>query len=303
MAILFVPIAFGLGDLYLWAQPAVVARDELLQHKAAYLNVPFFLGRTVLYFVAWIGLTYALNRWSLEQDRTADVGLSRRMQLFSGPGIGVYGLTVTFASFDWLMSLDPHWYSTLFGAWFVAGQGLSALAFAIAALYWLSDRQPLAEVVTTGIFHDLGKLLLAFVMVWAYLSFSQFLIIFSANLPEEITYYLDRSRGGWQWVAAALVLLHFVVPFVLLLSRQMKRNPGLLAIVAAGVFLMRFVDMTWLVVPNFTHAEMRIHWMDLLAPVGLGGIWLGLCLRQVKTRPLLPLHDPYMDEALGRGTH
>ena len=197
MTALFLPIALSVRSLYSWADPQNVARDEILQHKHLYLNVPFFLGRAAFYFLVWNALVYFLNRWSLEQDETADPDLARRMQTLSAGGLLAYGLTITFASFDWLMSLDPHWYSTIFGVLVMGGQGLTALAVLTIVLVWLSRRPPLQSVVQPAHFHDLGNLMLAFTMLWAYFSFSQYLIIWSGNLPHEIEWYrIDRSPAG-----------------------------------------------------------------------------------------------------------
>jgi hypothetical protein len=303
LALLFLPLLFGLDDLYVWARPEVVAKDAILQHKAPYLNVPFFVARAVLYFAAWNFLAWRINRWSLAQDETGDVALARRMQLFSGPGILVYAFTITFASFDWVMSLDPHWFSTIFGLLMLAGQGLAAFAFTIAALAALSDREPLASVVDKGVYHDLGKLLLAFVMVWAYFSFSQFLIIYAGNLPEEIPFYIRRLEGGWQVVSLLLLLLHFALPFVLLLSRDLKRNARLLVPVALLVLFMRWVDLHWLVVPNFSPGALSLRWMDVAAPIGIGGVWLFVYLGQLQSRALIPPRDPYLEEAFEHVGH
>jgi len=195
MALLFLPIALGLPKLYLWAQPAAVAADPILRHKVPYLNVPFFLARTAVYFGIWSGWALLLRRLSLEQDRTGDARLSRKLQLLSGPGIVLYVLTMTFASVDWIMSLEPHWFSTIYGALLVAGQGLGAFAAAITGLLLLARVAPMREAATRKVLHDLGKLLLAFVMVWAYFSFSQFLIIWAGNLPEETPWYVRRIHG------------------------------------------------------------------------------------------------------------
>ena len=296
VAVGFLPILAGMESIYVWARPEAVAKDAILQFKEPYLNVPFFIARTLLYFGILAGFGFALRRWSAEQDRTANIALSRKMQVLSGPGLLISGIAVTFASVDWLMSLEPHWFSTIFGMWYLACVGLTAFAFVIILLVRFQDQAPFSEVVRPGIFHDLGKLLLAFVMVWAYLSFSQFLIIFAGNLPEEIPYYLDRSQGGWEWVALLVVLLHFVLPFVLLLSRDLKRDAGRLLLVAALVLGMRFVDFLWLIVPTFSHAHLSVHWMDLVLPVGLGGVWLALFFGRLQMRPLIPLHDPYAEE-------
>ena len=299
MALLFLPVLFGIQDVYIWARPEVVAADEMLQHKSHYLNSPFFLFRAAVYFAIWIGIAYFLNRWSAEQDRTADPSFARRLQLLSGPGLLLYGLTVTFAFVDWVMSLEPHWYSTVYGVMFMVGQALGGLAFVIAVTALLAKRKPLSEVIAPRHFHDLGNLLLAFVMLWAYIAFSQYLIIWSGNLPEEISWYLSRSSGGWQWVALALFLFHFCLPFLVLLSRGAKRRVEILAGVAVAMMLMRLVDLFWLVAPAFHPAQLRIHWMDLVAPIGVGGIWVAVFVWQLGKRAILPVYDPRMKEALG----
>jgi len=302
MAILFLPIAFGLRGLYLWADPAAVAKDAILQYKAPYLNVTFFLVRAVIYFVIWSALAFLLSKWSLEQER-GDRGQSLLMQRLSGGGLVLYAITILFMSVDWIMSLDPHWFSTIYGILFMGGQGLSALAFTIAVVVLLSRTEPLSRVIAPAHLHDLGKLLLAFVMLWAYFSFSQFLIIWSANLPEEIPWYLKRWGGGWQWVGLALIFGHFALPFVLLLSRDLKRNGRTLIGVAVTVVAMRLVDLFWQIGPMHGADHFGLHWMDLAVPVALGGIWVAIFLWQLQSRALLPLGEPYLAEALEHGRH
>jgi hypothetical protein len=301
LALLFVPILFGLQELFVWARPEAVAADEILQHKSLYLNVPFFIVRAVVYFAAWTGLAWLLCRWSARQDATGDPRLIRKLGTLSGPGIVIYVLTMTFASVDWVMSLEPHWFSTIFGGLLVAGQALAAMAFVIAALSLLAGRKPLAGVIGSAHFHDLGKLLLAFVMVWSYFAFSQFLIIWAGNLPEEIPWYLSRLTGGWEWLGLALVIAQFAAPFLLLLSRDFKRNANRLARVAALVVLLRLLDMYWMIAPAFDPGAFAIHWLDIVAPLGLGGIWLAVFVWQLGRMPLLPLRDEYLPEAIGHG--
>ena len=301
MFLLFIPIALGVQNIYSWAVSANVAGSELLQHKSSYLNIAFFLIRSILYFAAWLTLTHYLNKWSEEQDRTADPNLTRRFENLSGFGLVLYGLTVTFAAVDWVMSLEPAWFSTIFGVLFMGGQALSAMAFVIALAVVLSGRGSFSNVISPSHLHDLGKMMLALVMLWAYFSFSQFLIIWSGNLPEEIPWYVHRTKGGWQWVGMALVVFHFVVPFLLLLSRDLKRNSGRLATVAMAVIVMRFVDLFWLIAPEFHHDGVSLHILDLAAPIGIGGLWLAFFSHQLRTRPLLPVNDPYLEEALGHG--
>lgn len=303
VVVLFLPIALGLPRIYEWAHPEAVAADPILKHKSLYLNVPFFLGRAAVYFGAWLVLAYFLNRWSLEQDATGDRTIARRLQLLSSAGLVLYGLTVTFASIDWAMSLEPHWFSTMYGVLFIAGQGLSAFAFIIAVLILIAGSAPLARFVEAKHYHDLGKLMLAFVMFWAYVSFSQYLIIWAGNLPEEIPWYLRRLQGGWGWVGAALVVLHFALPFFLLLPASANRNPRILLGVAGLVLFMRLVDVFWLTRPAFAEGGFHLHWIDLLAPVAVGGLWLAAFLRQLGKRPLLPVNDPEMQQALAHATH
>ena len=299
VALLFIPILFGLPRIFLWARPEAVAADHILQMKAPYLNVPFFVVRAVLYFAIWLACMFYLTRWSDGQDR-GEVAVTpadtRRFRVVSGPGLVLYALTITFASVDWLMSLDPHWFSTIFGLLLWTGQGLAAFAFLIAVLAVISTVEPAASVVSVRQFHDLGKLLLAFVMLWAYLAFSQFLIIWAGNLPEEIPWYLERIRGGWGYVALLVAFGHFVLPFVVLLSRDLKKNRALLARVAIGILVMRLVDIIWLVAPAFPHQGFAVHWMNVVIPVGLLGVWLFLFARQLRSRPVLPLNDPFFKE-------
>lgn len=295
LAVLFLPLLLDMKSLYLWARPEAVAADELLQHKAAFLNVPFFVTRAFIYFTIWLVMAYLLNRWSREWDATGEAAPARRLRMLSGPGILIYGLTMSFAAVDWVMSLEPHWFSTIYGMLFVVGQGLATLAFMIPLLKMLSRCEPLAEVVTPQHFHNLGNLLLAFTMLWAYLSFSQYLIIWSGNLAEEIPWYLHRLGGGWQTIALLLVVFHFAVPFLLLLIRTNKRKPEILAGIALGILALRWLDLFWLVAPAFTGPTLHLHWMDLMVVAGLGGLWFAAFTWQLKKRPLLAVHDPSLE--------
>jgi hypothetical protein len=225
------------------------------------------------------------------------------MQRLSGAGLVIYAVTILFMSVDWIMSLDPHWYSTMFGILFMGGQGLSALAFSIAVVVLLSRIEPMSRVIAPAHLHDLGKLMLAFVMLWAYFSFSQYLIIWSANLPEEIPWYLKRMGGGWQWVGLALIFGHFALPFVLLLSSDLKKNGRTLIGVAITVILMRIVDLFWNIGPMHHENTFGVTWLDAVTPLALGGVWVALFLWQLQSRSLLPLGEPYLAEALEHGRH
>jgi hypothetical protein len=302
LAFLFLPILIGIPKLYSWSHDEVVKADPLLQHKHLYLNVPFFIVRVLIYFLGWWMFAHFLNKWSREQDTGGRDPRGRRLQLLSGPGLIFYALSVTFASVDWVMSLEPHWYSTIFGLLFVAGQGLSALSLCIAFLVILSDEGgPLEGVIGPSHLHDIGKLLLTFTMLWAYFSFSQFLIIWSGNLVDEIPWYMERLKGGWGWIGLLLVVFHFAFPFAMLLSQSLKRAGQKLIRIAALVIVMRFVDLFWIVAPASSKGGFRVHCMDFLAPVGIGGLWLGAFLFQLQKWPLLPVRDPHLEEAIARG--
>ncbi|MFN8005615.1 MAG: hypothetical protein U0V70_01025 [Terriglobia bacterium] len=301
MAALFVPILFGMRHLYEWAQPEKVRVDKILQHKALYLNIPFFVARTVFYFLVWYALVRLFDQWSRRQDEKKPAPSKLDAEGLSGPGLVIFGATMTFASFDWVMSLEPHWYSTMFGLYIMVGQTLTTFAFTILVLILLSKRKPMSEALTPEHLHDLGKLTLAFVMIWAYLAFSQFLIIWSGNLPEETPYYLKRLAGGWGWLQIALILFHFALPFILLLSRSLKKAPRQLLKVVALILVMRLVDLYLQIAPASHGAHFQVHWMDLAALLGIGGVFLGFFIRSLMSRPILPLHDPAFEEALHSG--
>ena len=303
MTALFLPIILGMHDLYHWTHEDVVATDPIIREKAAYLNTEFFIVRQVLYFAIWNVFGYFLTRWSAEQDQTGDSGLIRKLSILSGGGLVVYSLTVTFALIDWTMSVNPHWYSTMWGPLHMVGQGLSALSFAIVIVIMLSRTTPLDHVVTSAHLHDLGKLLFAFLMLWAYLTFSQFLIVWSANLVEEIPHYLTRWDGGYQWVSAFMIVLHFALPYALLLSRDIKRDWKRLRLVATWVVMARIVDYYWHVAPEFHTAGLTLGLVDFAVPIALGGIFLALYAANLKTRPLLPVNDPGLAKALMHHVH
>jgi hypothetical protein len=299
MTILFLPIVVGMGRLYPWTHADVVARDEILQHKHIYLNTPFFLVRAAIYFAVWNGISYFLNAWSLEQDQTGNTRLSRRMQTLSAAGLLGYGLTITFASFDWLMSIDPHWFSTIYGVLIIGGQGLTAIALLVVVIAWLSRREPLDALIVPAHFHDAGNLMLAFVMLWAYFSFSQYLIIWSADLPHEIAWYQDRLQTGWRTVGVLLVVVHFAAPFLVLLSRRVKRTAAALEKVAMGILAVRLIDLFWLIAPEFHTHGLSVSWLDIVLPVSLSAFWLGCFVWQLRGRAILPVFDPEFEETMG----
>lgn len=298
MAILFVPILLGAHSIYSWTHEEEIAKHPVLALKTKYLNLPFFSVRSAIYFAVWILLAYLLTRWSALQDQTADGQYTKKMRVLSGPGMVLLVFTVTFGSIDWFMSLDPEWYSTIYGLIFVASWAVSALAFVIAVLGTLSKQEPASNFVAQLHFHDLGKLLLALVMLWTYFSFSQFLIIWSGNLPEEIHWYIPRTHGGWGAIALFVVLLHFAFPFLFLLSRNFKRDSGKLVSIAILILIMRLFDLLWTIAPSFTGEHFHVSWMDIVAPIGIGGLWLAFFAWRLSKRPLIPINDPQFETVL-----
>lgn len=308
MAVLFLPIWFNLAKLYPWVNPD--PNNEELMHavhlKHGYLNPTFFGIRALIYFAIWLTLAFFLNKWSKEQDEEPAMlpgPKDRRSRMISGPGLVLYVGSITFMSVDWIMSLDPHWYSTIFGVLTLGGQGLSTMAFTILVLALLVKFQPMARVANATQFHDHGKLMFAFVMLWAYFSVSQLLIIWSANLPEEVPFYLARLNGPWYPVSVALLLGQFVLPFVLLLSQSFKRNPNVVKWIALLILVMRVVDITWTIGPVFRHQGSSISWVDFAVVFGLGGVWLVLFFRNLAGRSLLAARDPYFKGAVANGGH
>lgn len=313
LALLGLPILVGMQTLYPWANPDLVAKDEILRHRALYLNTGFFVTRYVIYFAVWIGLATLLNNLSLKQD-TADAAVNLKLQRLSGAGLVAYALTVMFAGIDWIMVVNPHWYSSLFGFLSMGGQGLESLAFTIIVSAFLVKREPFLGFLKPHHFHDLGKLSLAFVMLYAYFNFSQYLLTYAANLVEEVPYMMTRVHHGWQFVALFLVVFHFVLPFLMLLNRDLKRRPHRVLWLAAWILFARWVDILMLVSPEFAangqnihllgeeaESHLFIHWLDLAAPLAVGGLWVWMFFTQLAKRPLLPIGDPYLYESLQQG--
>lgn len=292
MGLLFVPIILGMGKLFPWTDDARVAASHVLQHKTGYLNSTFFIVRAAAFFLFWGGVAAFLRKQSAEQDKKADPGRLRSMKIVSGPAMVVFVLTATLASVDWIMSLEPEWYSTIFGMSFIVGATLTALSFCILVLSRVAGEKPYAGLLTSRHAHHLGNLLFAFTILWAYMAFSQYLIIWSGNLPEDNMWYLSRTLTSWNVIAATLLVGHFFVPFFIMLSRKSKRSLSNLRWIAALIFVMRLVDLFWLTAPAFSPTAFSVHPLDIVAPVAIGGVWVALFARWLKTAPILPLNDP-----------
>jgi hypothetical protein len=293
MAVLFIPILFQLPRLYAWARPEELAKDPKLADIAhSYLNFNGIMTRAALYFVLWIGMAFLLNRWSSAQDNPEARGQSTlRFRAVSAPGLVIYALSISFAVIDWVMSLQARWISTIYGLIFIAGEALAAFCFVVLIETILGKRKPMSEYLKPTEVHDHGKFMLAFVMVWAYFNFSQWLIIWAGNLPEEIPWFLRRINGGWGTVALFLVLFQFAVPFAFLLSRQFKRQASSLVWLASWLILMRVVDLWWHIEPA-SHPTRHVSWTLFACLAGMGGLWMAYFFRNLRARPLLAVYAP-----------
>ncbi|PYJ70281.1 MAG: hypothetical protein DME76_06105 [Verrucomicrobia bacterium] len=293
LAVLFVPVFFGLPELYPWKNPSIVAADKILRSRLYYLNTPGYIIRSAVVFAIWILMARLLLKWSAEQDATVSVEPTRKMRTLSGPGLVIYPITMTFAAMDWLMSLEKDWYSTMFAVMICIGQMLGALAFVILLLSVAADSRQLGPIISKEeTFHKIGNLLLAFTMLWAYLEFGQLLITWSGNLPHEISWYLNRVTDGWRWVCVFLFFFNFFIPFFLLLMRPVKRRYQVLASVAGCIFIAHIVDVWWTITPSLHPEHIYVTWWAIIAFLGIGGIWSAAFLKNLERRPALPLNDP-----------
>jgi hypothetical protein len=298
MALFFIPLLFSIPFLYEWSHHEHVAHNPILQQKVPYLNVPFFIGRAIFYFLVWIAMSVLLRRWSLQQDETADPRLADRFRALGAGGIILYVLTMTFAAFDWGMSLDPEWFSGMYGVIIMIGQVISAVALMVFVMALLGRYQPVASLLNEKRTQDLGNLLMAFSMFWAYVSASQLIIIWSGNIIETNPWYVVRLSSYWAPLGGFLILFHFFVPFLILFSRWVKRKARLLLWIAGWIMFMRLVDLFWIFMPSFGRPAIAVSWLDLAILLGIGGIWLTIYIRQLGSRPLLPLHDHRLAKAL-----
>ena len=296
LALMFVPLLFGLSSLYIWTNPAIVAADEVLLKKQGYLNEPFFIARAIVYFVVWISIAYFLNLWCRKHETADDrAKYALRLEYLSGWGLFFVGITFSLALVDWVMSLEPNWFSTMYAVAFMTGSMLEAYAFAIGLTALFVFREPVVELISTKQLRALGNLLLAFIMLWAYCSYSEFLLIWSGNLRSEITWFIPRIQTSWGWIAISLIVFHFFLPFFLLLSRDLKERRKTLFGIALIIFILRYVDVFWLVKPAFAPTNLAISWMDLAATIGLGGIWLA-CFLWIYEREPYPVNEILDDE-------
>jgi hypothetical protein len=309
--ILFLPILIGVSSLYEWTH----LNDRIVQARQPYLSVEWWIFRAILYFILFYLMAHFLNKWSWQQDQTDNYKDSAKFlgdaTKFSGPTMIFFVVVVSFAAIDWVMTLDPHFYSTIWGFLFVAGWALSCFCFMVAIMASLIDKAPMSRILGKRHFHDIGKLMLALVMVWAYFNFSQYLIIYSGNLPEETFWYITRQEGAWGVIGLILIVFHFAFPFLVLLSRDLKRDAKWLKRIAIFILVLRLVDMYYIIGPSpriGMHGQevpfsLSFSWMDLVAPVAVGGIWLWWFFGELLKRPLVPINDPFLENAIEHGKH
>lgn len=297
-AILFIPILLGREHLFEWMRPEVIETDHLVQEKIGYLNTPFFLIRAVVYFAAWVGFSLLLGRLSVRQDGGDGVAFQAKMRKLTAPALILFALTITFAAFDWLMSISPHWFSTMFGVYYFAGAFQAGLALLILVALALKKAGKLEGIVTVEHMHDLGKFLFAFTVFYAYIAFCQYFLIWYANIPEETFWYLERWEGGWKGTALAMIFATFVLPFLILLAREPKRRAGTLMAASVIVILGRAIEMYWLVMPSLKVGP-TMPWSTLAAMVGIGGLFLGTIAWRLGKAPLIPIGDPHLRSSLG----
>ena len=291
MFVLFIPMFFGISKVYSWAQPDAISADKILQAKQWYLNPHGFVSRAIFYFIIWNLFAFLMSKWSKEQDASGDPAIAGRMTAWSGPGLILWSGCVTMAAVDWIMSLEPHWYSTIYGMIFMVLALLAGMAFCVFVFRMLSDYEPLKSLVQPTKLLDLGNLTLAFVLLITYLSFDQLLIQWAGNLKDEIPWYATRVFGGWEPVAVILIICHFFAPFFLLLQRGVKGRIRVLACVMMGLLVVTVLNLYWLIEPAYDTAGPKFHILDLCAFVGIGGLWLWMFLTQLTKMPLLPVHD------------
>lgn len=296
--VLFVPLVFRMGDLFPWSVPGAAAADHVLHGKEPYLNRGFFLARAAICFAAWSAIALAYAVASRRQDASGDLATSARLRRWAGPAILVLAITQTFAAVDWIMSLEPHWYSTIFGVYAFSGSFVGFLAFLAIVVVAVRRAGLLREVVTPEHLHDMGKLVFAFVVFWAYIGFSQYFLIWYGNIPEETVFFLQRTTGSWRAASALLATGHFAVPFFFFLPRSVKRSPAALATGSAWVLLMHLVDVYWLVAPVLHPDGVHVGAADVAAFVAVGGMFFAVFGRLTTAAPLVPLRDPRVAESL-----
>ena len=298
MFVFFIPLIFGIGDLYRWTDAQQVAADHLLQHKQPYLNMPFFLVRNVFYFAVWSFFAYRLHKLSIKQDSNPSDELVETFKKLSGGGLVLFAFTISFAAVDWMMALEPDWYSTIYGPYYFSGSAMAIMAFTQIFVIYLRNNNILADTITTEHDHDIAKLAFAFIVFWAYMAFSQYMLIWYANLPEETIWFQHRWIGSWKTVSLVLVIGHFGVPFLILITRAAKRSGRLMLAGGFWLLLMHYIDIYWNIMPTFAEHGAHFSWMDLSTVVGIGGVFVWYFWRVFTAHALVPVNDPRLEASI-----
>ncbi len=302
-SIFMIPVFLGMSSLYSWTNTEYVANDPIMLGKVPYLNEPFFVIRQFIYFGIWGFLGYKLHKTSIEMDETNDWGLVHIFRKLSAPGILIFAITIAFASFDWLMSLDAHWFSTMFGVYFFAMSFQALLPAIILIVFWLQRNGMLKNTIGKAHIYDLGAWLFGFTVFYAYIAFSQFLLIYYANIPEATIWYYHRLEGSWAIISYSLIIGRFVIPFLLLLNREPKHNQKVLGFVSVLIIAMHLIELHWIIMPVLNHGDIAISWLDFATLIGLGGIFIGLFFRKFKKHNMVPVSDPYLSDSLNKHYH
>ncbi|MFN1835320.1 hypothetical protein AB2B38_008660 [Balneola sp. MJW-20] len=301
--IFLIPVLLGIHNLYHWSHEDAVMADKILKGKSAYLNTPFFIARQFIYFGIWGFLGYRLHKASINMDETGDWGITVLMRKLSAPGILLFGFSIAFAGFDWLMSLDPHWFSTMFGVYFFAISFQAFWPVMILMVFFLQGQGILKNTIQKAHIYDLGAWFFAFTVFYAYIAFSQFLLIYYANLPEETLWFYHRLEGSWKYIAYSLLLFRFALPFLVLLNRESKHSRKILGIVSALVLIIHFFEIHWIALPVLYEHGIHFSWMDITTFLGLGGVFFGLFFSRFKKHKMIPVNDPKLDDCLSKSYH
>jgi hypothetical protein len=302
-SIFMIPVLLGMSSLYQWTNAEYVANDPIMLGKVPYLNEPFFVIRQFIYFGVWGFLGYKLHKVSVQMDETNDWGLVNLLRKFSAPGILIFALTIAFASFDWLMSLDAHWFSTMFGVYFFAMSFQVLFPVIILTVFWLHKKGMLKNTIGQAHIYDLGAWLFGFTVFYAYIAFSQFLLIYYANIPEATLWFYHRLEGSWAIVTYMILFGRFVIPFILLLNREPKHNKKILTFVSVLIIVMHFIELHWIVMPILSHSGVSLSWLDFATLIGLGGIFMGLFFSKFRQHNIVPVNDPQLSDSLGKHYH
>ena len=299
-AILFIPILIGVETLYLWTDEELLATDKLIAGKSPYLNLPFFIARNVLYFTVWSYMGYKLYKNSVAMDKSGDWGLDTAQRKIAGPGLFIFGFTLAFASFDWMMSLDPPWFSTMFGVYYFAMTFQVFFAVVILTVLFLHRKGLLTNTIRIPHISDLSKMLFGFTVFYAYIAFSQFFLIYYANIPEETLWFYHRLEGSWESFTYLLLIGRFVIPFLILLPAASKSNMKLVGIVSAWIVIVHFIELHWIVMPTLHHYGMEFSWIDIATLLGIGGLFMGMFFRQFRKENMVANNDPRLDASMNK---